>query len=474
MATNKFEKYSSKINPLYIPLPEFQFFHGSSSEEKVDDKYIGREGNIERLKSWLTSSVTTGVYLVTGFRGMGKSSFVGKVLNDIARKVPKRQNLVLRSICLIICLLISCEIFQAFDLFQKFHGGFFQKLNFKLTLISIFIFFIILVFYKFNYVRKFWKEITKFWKEITWSNFKRKLNDLFKKENCENKRIPIKLNLGHETLNERDILSLISNSIEYEYKKYLENFNIYRALKWIIITLVASSLSVFVLKGLFDFIDNPSFDLNHKKSAIIYFIKCLNDILFKLREPDVLSQIFNILFIASISLAIFFAVHFFWKSGKRIYIKFRPNHPKAILERLQDLNLRIVSATNEDASPYGSYSTAWFGLTINQRKNRSYPIADVREIEQRLSWILNEIAESKNAPKFIIVFDELDKVDPTSSRPNPDDSTNTIPAFENSGSGFTRGVASRKRKQNLMRLLANMKYFISTAKHGAQRQHVQR
>ena len=146
MKTNRFEKYSSKVNPLYIPLPGFQFFHGSSSEDDVDRKFIGRRTNIERLKSWLTDSTTrTGVYLVTGFRGMGKSSFVGKVLSKINEE---------------------------------------------------------------------------------------------EKKNGKKKTIPIKLNLGHETLNERDILSLISNSIEYEYIRYLSKYiKKLEFIKWILVLL---------------------------------------------------------------------------------------------------------------------------------------------------------------------------------------------------------------------------------------------
>jgi hypothetical protein len=40
---NTFEKrYSSKINSLYIPLPEFKFFHGASTEEDVDAKELSK------------------------------------------------------------------------------------------------------------------------------------------------------------------------------------------------------------------------------------------------------------------------------------------------------------------------------------------------------------------------------------------------------------------------------------------------
>jgi len=79
---NEFDSLKSKIRDLHIPLPNFKYFHKPSSEEEVFDNFIGREENAERLEELLTSG-DSGAYLVTGYRGMGKSSLVGKVLNKI-------------------------------------------------------------------------------------------------------------------------------------------------------------------------------------------------------------------------------------------------------------------------------------------------------------------------------------------------------------------------------------------------------
>ena len=410
MATNKFEKYSSKVNPLYIPLPNFKFFHGSSSEEKVDDKYIRREGNIERLKSWLTSVTDTGVYLVTGFRGMGKSSFVGAVLKEITEKSSKWFSPIFKVLMIIVCAFVAL-----FPVITYMDWNFFSWYNIILTffliICSVFIFL----------------DNKKILKLSCWD---------------KKKRIIIKLNLGHEILNERDILSLISNSIEYEYKKYIKDWNeinfakIY--VKWMSISFITVFFSPYIEK------------------VSKFLAKCI--------KLDFISCIISGIPPLAWSIIVFCLCSFLWKLVRKLYIEISPNNPTAIYNRLHDLNQRIISSTNEDVSPSGVVAPAGFGITINQRRNRNYIIADVREIEQRLSWILSEIAEGgSNAPKFIIVFDELDKVDPT-SKSNTDDPTNVIPAFENSGSGFTGGTTSRKRKQNLMRLLANMKYFISTAK----------
>ena len=66
-----------------------------SDEKGIDSKFIGREHISERLKAWLKDSKDyTGSYLVTGYRGMGKSSFVGKVLNEVVATPKKWVNLI--------------------------------------------------------------------------------------------------------------------------------------------------------------------------------------------------------------------------------------------------------------------------------------------------------------------------------------------------------------------------------------------
>lgn len=65
--------------------------------------------------------------------------------------------------------------------------------------------------------------------------------------------------------------------------------------------------------------------------------------------------------------------------------------------------------------------------------------------------------------RFIIVFDELDKIEPESKNLETEDKVNNIPEFELSVSGFSEGARTRSRKQNILRTLANMKYFLSSA-----------
>jgi hypothetical protein len=75
---------SLKSRSVYLELNNFEYFHGPSQIDHVDSRFIGRTALTEKLRSILTNSQTdTGAYLVTGYRGMGKSSLVAKVLHDL-------------------------------------------------------------------------------------------------------------------------------------------------------------------------------------------------------------------------------------------------------------------------------------------------------------------------------------------------------------------------------------------------------
>lgn len=116
---NLLDKYSSTVKHILIPLPNFKRYHQTESETMTDDSgFIGRQAIISKLKSWLANKDTlTGAYLITGFRGMGKSSFVGKVLNELTqhhRYIKERYFqfikgglLLVTSLC---CILQVCNI----------------------------------------------------------------------------------------------------------------------------------------------------------------------------------------------------------------------------------------------------------------------------------------------------------------------------------------------------------------------------
>ncbi|MEQ9424008.1 MAG: ATP-binding protein [Cyclobacteriaceae bacterium] len=86
------EKYYSYFKNIYIELQDYTFEHNPSDHKQTTSRFIGRKKLIERIKNVLNSSSTrSGAYLVTGFRGIGKSSLLNKVISDLEPEFPPRK-----------------------------------------------------------------------------------------------------------------------------------------------------------------------------------------------------------------------------------------------------------------------------------------------------------------------------------------------------------------------------------------------
>ena len=80
-----FGKYSSKIKRVNIPIPSFEYVHKSWFGGSKTSIMIGRDRIIEKLKSWLIKEKSNGgSYLITGYRGMGKTSFAINIATNAA------------------------------------------------------------------------------------------------------------------------------------------------------------------------------------------------------------------------------------------------------------------------------------------------------------------------------------------------------------------------------------------------------
>ena len=83
MSDYPLSKYSAKIKDVYIELKDYQFFHSPYNDSAIKDRFIGREKVKSRIISILEKTdVKSGAYLITGFRGMGKTSVVREALDD--------------------------------------------------------------------------------------------------------------------------------------------------------------------------------------------------------------------------------------------------------------------------------------------------------------------------------------------------------------------------------------------------------
>lgn len=88
----KMFRFASAKRYLKIFVPDFAFKHDDNNVGK--DKFVGREIQLRKLYTWLTSDSKSGSYLITGYRGMGKSLLVKRVIDMITRE-PKNYKEVL-------------------------------------------------------------------------------------------------------------------------------------------------------------------------------------------------------------------------------------------------------------------------------------------------------------------------------------------------------------------------------------------
>lgn len=104
----------SNIKDIYIELKNYSYFHNPSATDKIDKRFIGRTALIEQIKRLLTSSETLGgSYLVTGFRGMGKTSLINKVIQELkpvsSLAIVRNRLLRILSFILILSLLLTSK-----------------------------------------------------------------------------------------------------------------------------------------------------------------------------------------------------------------------------------------------------------------------------------------------------------------------------------------------------------------------------
>ena len=101
-------------------------------------------------------------------------------------------------------------------------------------------------------------------------------------------------------------------------------------------------------------------------------------------------------------------------------------------------------------------------LGLSHNKTQTTPPASIQEIEFELIEILNHVKQARTNRKFIIIIDELDKVD-TNHR-SITDTEQKIPEYEKLSTRPEQHVSSRVRTQQVLSIIASMKFFLSTAK----------
>lgn len=526
--TNPFDRYSSRTKRLNYYLPFLGF--GKYTKNRGDNEaFIGREDILYRLRNWITNKDKTGSFLVAGYRGMGKSSFVEKALYSITRQRRRSSKiefvfllLHLLTMAIVYCILwgisdiwllrlIICVLFCMLLIFlyvKKYHIGYWRRyLLFVLGLI------------RYTVSKGKWRTRKSGYNPASWcdclSECRERLKRLNKEErsrldkiifsDCRGKtaqRIHIQINLGHEILKERDILCLIARRIRAEVDGFISNKHLYFWPAYLYI-LLSCGLTFGVMKQLkgpvyeaiqsvqiqnmknqedtskirFDDIVNGNTAIMHiEKDSGTGFIQQMysntcrffNELIpedknnDKDNDNDNEQNLYSVLF----GILGFVCIYLLARLLIRQTFRFIPGAKQYIWIRkqLNELNDRIHTVIDEETPPVAESTQGVINISFGRRRKKTSPLAGVREIESELIDILSHFDRiiTSYTLQFVIVFDELDKIDPDMTSKEPEDELFTT--FEGTSNGFAGDSGSRKRKDNVLRLLANMKHFISTAR----------
>lgn len=107
--SNILHHFNTKLKDIYLELPNFSFFHSPSGRYRDNPKMVGRKRIRRKLYGILTNSETkTGSYIITGFRGVGKTSLLNQVINELQPRMPMfKQALAVIVAWVLIHLLIN-------------------------------------------------------------------------------------------------------------------------------------------------------------------------------------------------------------------------------------------------------------------------------------------------------------------------------------------------------------------------------
>lgn len=541
--------FDSKIKRLRIELPHYSFGHSSSEESQ--DAFIGRKQILKRLRKLIEIAADkTGVYLVTGNRGVGKTRLVNHVINQTSLqpnsnfiKNFKYSLILLFSVFIVqlctqkfrdsepvICLMIFGGIFLPLFIILCCHNGYnrcreskhntmpevtfdfikhsissvvyaissirhaIKELTFlinphypykktyslKIILvvsgvhffsiishiipIVVLIGYIILIFvFMFcRFVQNKWHEHQKneqnkaleksflcallknHSEALRWLLLSLILREIIHNYLKNRSRLYLRINFGHRLKDEKDILRLITRTLSTEYSKYHRSFP--RLFFWRVTAfgLLLLSTHLFLVNGGGAYVDYLVAELADINKIGSFFSGMQINITYE-RYRFVLSffsiYLFTVLLFHSDWLAHFFVTH------------------RMIGRQLKRLNSDITYSTERENSVNLKGEREGIGIGIGSRIKRTRNIADAREIEKELQDILDNIQQIPIfmcRPDIVIVFDELDKIE-------VDEIASEKGSQKTKASLFSID-STRKRQTETLRILSNMKYFLSTAK----------
>lgn len=461
-----FYKYSSTKKYLKIFVPDFAFKH-DNDDARGKDKFVGREVQFRRLYTWLTSDSKSGSYLITGYRGMGKSLLVKRVIEVITRESRAYKEIIF--LIAAVCIFLTGFAVANKDILSDWERWV-NPLKMVLPILAVIL---MLGIHVSKIINQYWfeKERRKLPSHHLFD--KEFVSKFFVKRKDRRERryefMSISINLGQEVLHERDVLSIMAQNIYEKYHRFVYNRQNRPFLSFFVIGGGIIAACILTKAVYIPFCELLGYKLLHNvnvcgDSFLGDLTKGLLEWIKELKDGGETKHFFYLLFYV---VSLLFTIRLF-KSIRKLIPYY--STPFKALDNLKLLCERIDSTLHEETGAHPRYNSSFFTISIlGEGKNKITPMANVREIEQELLSIINSI-NGEDCPKpyraqFVIVFDELDKITKAVNKEpgkKDDNERDKTPDFDTSVDGFTDAMAYEERKQNVLRLLANMKLFIST------------
>ena len=437
-------RFSSGAKYILLHLNNYRF---SKSNPDKDGPYIHREHLENRLESWLLNSSKSGSYLVSGYRGMGKSSLVDKVIE----RVTKESNHDLEriwNVAIVVVFVLAAAYIGTREIVWLIGGTAF-------ILVALLISFI-------NHLNIIKNEvgISIFPNGHIFLREKiKKILAHYDKSQQNYKRISIRINLGKEVVNAKDVMCLIATHIRNGYQDYLKTrYN--RPLQKCMMTIIVIGGAIFITK----FLLTPLAYYIINSPDICSFIDKLNNPTLGCCNLKPVPKSIEVLLFC-------FATWLLRWLIRTVATSF--DKSRVCLARLHYLSEWITSEISEEQS-YNIGSSRrndklplFFG--IKRSRGRKTNAVTVRDIEAELIDIINTINSKSclkhNRVQFIIVLDELDKIEQHEDiKDDTDSDIITPPEFTTTVNGFSNNASNNERKNVVLHILGNMKLFLTTAK----------
>lgn len=437
-------RFSSGAKYILLHLNNYRF---SKSNPDKDGPYIHREHLENRLESWLLNSSKSGSYLVSGYRGMGKSSLVDKVIERVT-KVPNHDLERIWNVAIVAVFVLAVAYIGSNNISWLIGGTAF-------ILVALLISFI-------NHLNIIKNEvgISIFPNGHIFSREKiKKILAHYDKSQQNYKRISIRINLGKEVVNAKDVMCLIATHIRNGYQDYLKTRH-NRPLQKCMMTIIVIGGAIFITKFLL--------------TPLAYYIINSPDIcsfIDKLNNPTPGCCNLKPVPKSIVVLLFCFATWLLRWLIRTVATSF--DKSRVCLARLHYLSEWITSEISEEQS-YNIGSSRRndklpLFLGIKRSRGRKTNAVTVRDIEAELIDIINTINSKSclkhNRVQFIIVLDELDKIEQHEDiKDDTDSDIITPPEFTTTVNGFSNNASNNERKNVVLHILGNMKLFLTTAK----------